>query len=78
MLPRYGIKVVTTPGIQLTGSVRANLIFAKKAFGFVLNKDISIETHDKLGDFSVAHLGWWLGGSAVIQGQAGSAVYSAA
>lgn len=77
VLPIYGLKVLVTPGVQTTGANIANLIFAQKAIGVVLNKDISIETHDKLGDFSVAHLGWWLGGSAFIQQQAGAVVYSA-
>lgn len=78
VLPIYGLKVLVTPGVGTSGANRANLIFSQKAIGFVLNKDISIEKHDKLGDFSDAYLGWWLGGSAFIQQQAGCVVYTAA
>lgn len=78
VLPIYGLKVLVTPGVQQTGTVLGNVIFSQKAIGFVLNKDIAIEHHDKLGDFSDAYLAWWLGGSAIIQQQAGAVVYSAA
>lgn len=78
VLPVYGVKVLVTPGIQQSGSARANLIFSQKAIGFVLNKDIAIETHDKVGDFTTRHLAYWLGGSAIIQQQAGALIYSAA
>ena len=78
VMPIYGLKVLVTPGVGTTGSVRGNVIFSQKAIGFVLNKDVSIEKHDKLGDFSDAYLAWWLGGSAIIQQQAGAVVYTAA
>lgn len=78
VLPIYGLKVLVTTSIRGTGAVKANLIFAQKAIGVVLNHDIRIATHDKLGDFSEAHLASYLGGSAVIQEQAGGVAYTAA
>lgn len=75
--PVYGLKVLVTPSVSATGSVIANQMFAERAIGYVLNKDMSIEFHDKLGDFSEAHLGWYLGGSAIIQQQAGGVMYTA-
>lgn len=65
--PLYGVKFVETPRVVQSGSVRKNLLLQEKCIGFVVQKDISITKHDRVGDLTVRWIAEYLCGEAVLR-----------
>ena len=77
VLPLYGITLLKTAVVNTSGSAHANMLIQEQAFGVVMNQEIKLAKHDKLGDYSVAHLGSYLGGFNVTRTACGIVMYSA-